>query len=72
MKFKTFKIGKKFWMSGKEYLCTDIGTRTVIAVQLSASVKRDPTWLNGPPYAVAEYVIDEYDQDVCTSRKEAE
>lgn len=25
----------------------------------------DPSWFNGPPYAVAEYVIDEDDLEVC-------
>ncbi len=33
MKKSEFKIGKTFWMSGKKYLCTDIGTRTVIATR---------------------------------------
>jgi hypothetical protein len=26
----------------------------------------DPSWYNGPPYAVAEYVFDEYGQQGCT------
>jgi hypothetical protein len=26
----------------------------------------DPSWYNGPPYAVAECVFDEYDQEGCT------
>lgn len=28
--------------------------------------KEDPSWLNGPPYAVAETCFDEYDQEGCT------
>lgn len=32
MKLKDFVIGKTFWMSGKQYRTTDIGTRTVIAI----------------------------------------
>lgn len=26
----------------------------------------DPSWFNGPPYAVSESVFDEYEQSVCT------
>lgn len=25
----------------------------------------EPSWFNGPPYAVAEYVFDEFDQERC-------
>jgi hypothetical protein len=32
MEFDQFKIGEEFWMSGKHYRCTDIGTRTIIAI----------------------------------------
>lgn len=28
-------------------------------------IQDDPSWLNGPPYAVAEAVFDEYDQEGC-------
>jgi hypothetical protein len=57
--------------------CTDIGTRTGIAIRIDAAEvvavlggretqsvvdpRRDPSWLNGPPYALAETVFDEYD-----------
>jgi hypothetical protein len=29
-----FTIGKTFWCEGREWLCTDIGTRTVAAICL--------------------------------------
>jgi hypothetical protein len=62
--------------------CTDIGTRTVVAIRIdhaevvSVEVRRgkpgpeaqsvvnsreDRSWLNRPPYALAETVFDEYD-----------
>jgi len=34
MKLKDFKIGKKFWINKDQYLCTDIGTRVVVAIHL--------------------------------------
>ena len=65
MKLNEFEIGKSFIMSGKLWRCTDIGTRAVIAIKLDH--EDDPSWYNGPPYAVMEYVIDEYDLDICYS-----
>lgn len=60
------KIGQRFFMSGKTWLCTDIGTRTIAAIELTQAVQDDPSWLNGPPYAVAETVIDEDDMKACS------
>jgi hypothetical protein len=37
--------------------CTDVGTRTIAAIKLD--MDHDPSWYNGPPYAVAESVFDE-------------
>jgi hypothetical protein len=34
MKLSDFKIGERFWCSGKQYQCTDIGTRVVVAVRI--------------------------------------
>ena len=59
-----FKIGETFWCSGKAWRCTDIGTRVVVAIRLDHD--DDPTWYDGPPYAVAEVVFDEYDMEGCT------
>lgn len=56
-------IAKHFQMSGsgREFRVTDIGTRTIVAVAIGEKEKADPSWLNGPPYAVAEIVFDEND-----------
>lgn len=64
MKLEQFNIGDTFYNSGGyEWLCTDKGTRTVNAIRLSAH--KDKSWFNGPPYAVNEYVFDEYDIGGC-------
>jgi hypothetical protein len=66
MKLSEFKIGMEFEMSDKQWLCTDVGTRTVAAICLDDIPQDDPSWLNGPPYAVAESVIDENDLPGCS------
>jgi hypothetical protein len=71
-----------FWCSGSLWRCTDIGTRTIIAIQidrvdvgstspewcrtLSQSEAEAEGWFNGLPYAVAEAVFDEYDLEGCS------
>lgn len=62
MKHSDFRIGLEFMMGDTRWRCTDIGTRTVIAIKLD---KEDASWYSGPPYAVAEVVIDEYDLEGC-------
>lgn len=67
MKLQEFKIGERFFLHHKEYLCTDVGTRTVACIFTSAvNIQQDLSWLRGPPYAVQEVVFDEHDIDVCT------
>ena len=65
MVHKEFVIGLEFTTEshGARWRCTDVGTRTIIAIQLDAT--REPDWYNGPPYAVAEQVFDEDDFGVC-------
>ena len=63
MKHSEFQIGQEFVMSGNRWRCTDIGTRIIAAIKLEAP---DPDWFNGPPYAVAEFCIDENDFEACT------
>lgn len=58
-----FTLGREFFCGGKRWRCTDIGTRTVIAIALDHD--DDPSWYNGPPYAVAEQVFDEDDLAGC-------
>jgi hypothetical protein len=77
MKHSEFAIGQAFTTGHGLWRCTDIGTRTVIAIRIDAAEvvavlggretqsvvdpRRDPSWLNGPSYALAETVFDEYD-----------
>ena len=70
-----FFIGREFWTESGRWRCTDIGTRTICAISLephnittrhedgteSTTITDDPSWWNGPPYAIAEHVFDEYD-----------
>jgi hypothetical protein len=65
MKLTDFKIGQSFWTTTGEWRCTDIGTRVVVAIHIGKMERQDPTWLNGPPYAIAEEVFDEYDFGGC-------
>lgn len=53
-------IGLEFYTATKRWRCTDVGTRTIVAIALDAP---DESWYNGPPYAVREMVFDEYDLD---------
>ncbi len=62
MKKEDFKIGQEFFTDTGKWRCTDIGTRTIVAIKLD---KDDKSWYNGPPYAVAEEVFDEYDFEGC-------
>ena len=59
MKHSDFKIGREFLTETGRWRCTDVGKRTISAIRLDHD--DDPSWYNGPPYAVAEHVFDEYD-----------
>jgi hypothetical protein len=65
MEHNAFRIGDRFWTATGEWQCTDVGTRTIVAVKIDPNVIADPSWLNGPPYALAEHAFDEYDLEVC-------
>jgi hypothetical protein len=82
VKHSEFTIGETFWCGERQWRCTDLGTRTVIAIRID-SVEVESTdpeqrqtldfaeaeregWFNGPPYAVAESVFDEDDLEGCT------
>src|SRR5699024_9551992 len=57
MKHPDFYIGLEFMASaGFWWRCTDVGTRTILAVQLD---RYDANWYQGPPYVVPEVVFDE-------------
>lgn len=57
-----FLIGTEFYTSTGKWRCTDVGTRVIVAIKLD---REDASWFNGPPYAVAESVFDEYDFASC-------
>lgn len=67
MKHSDFSIGKEFKTEYKKWRCTDVGTRVVIAIELKSPNGDDTTssWYDGPPYAVEEFVFDEYDLKGC-------
>jgi hypothetical protein len=58
MKHSDFKIGREFLTETGRWRCTDVGKRTITAIKLDHD--DDPSWYNGPPYALAEHVFDEY------------
>lgn len=57
MKPEEFKIGDEFYTHTGKWRCTDVGTRTIIAIKLDRDY--DTSWYIGPPYALAEDVFDE-------------
>jgi len=63
VKHSDFSMKQKFQCGGREWLVTDIGTRTVVAVELGKTPYQD--WYGGPPYAVVEEVFDENDLPGC-------
>ena len=63
MRYSDFAIGREFLTATGTWRCTDIGTRTIIAIKVSD--RSDATWFSGPPYAVAEMVFDEHDWEGC-------
>ncbi len=63
MKHSDFRIGCEFLSGSGRWRCTDVGKRTIAAIRLNHD--DDPSWYNGPPYAVVEAVFDEYDIEVC-------
>lgn len=75
MEHSEFKIGEEFRDGDHTYLCTDKGTRTILAIRVDtvtvdgAVIDREQAekegWFNGPPYALLEHVFDEYDMEAC-------
>ena len=62
MNHAEFRIGERFRTGAGWWLCTDVGTRTIIAIRDDTKHKRD---LSGPPYMFAEHIFDEYDIGGC-------
>jgi hypothetical protein len=70
VEFEDWRIGMEFWVGSAcefPYRVTDVGTRTITAIHLNRP--HDPSWYNGPPYAVPEIVFDENDLEVCYLEK---
>jgi hypothetical protein len=73
VKHLDFALDGIFWCGGRQWRCTDLGTRTVIAIRIDSVNMQSTTpklcrtldraaaeaesWFNGPPYAVAEHVF---------------
>ncbi|WP_177412511.1 hypothetical protein [Entomomonas moraniae] len=69
MKNASFEIGSKFYTTtGQCWLCTDVGIRTILAIELDP--KLDKNWFKGPPYAVKEVVFDEEEMEMCFRNEE--
>jgi hypothetical protein len=64
MRLDDFSIGDVFLCGDRRWKCTDIGTRVIVAVSMDDH--EDSSWLNGPPFAVAEVVFDEFDVEACS------
>lgn len=63
MKHADFYIGLEFVASaGFRWRCTDVGSRTILAIQLD---RKDPNWYQGPPYITKEVVFDEHEMARC-------
>jgi len=80
MKHEDFAMGLEFYTASGKWRCTDIGTRTIVAIRIDSFTKTeflasgetrceqvtdDQSWFIGPPYAVAEHIFDEFDVAGC-------
>jgi hypothetical protein len=63
MKHSDFYIGCEFLTGSGRWRCTDVGKRTIAAIRLDYD--NDPSWYNGPPYAIVEDVFDEFSIEGC-------
>jgi hypothetical protein len=68
MKHADFHIGLEFIASaGFRWRCTDVGTRTILAIHLD---RKNPDWYQGPPYIAKEVVFDEHEMEDCHRTEE--
>ncbi|NII11052.1 hypothetical protein [Oleiagrimonas sp. C23AA] len=69
MKHADFHIGLEFVGSaGFRWRCTDVGTRTILAIHLD---RGNPHWYQGPPYIAKEVVFDEHEIESCHLTQDA-
>jgi len=66
MTHPNLRIGLLFYTATGPWRFTDVGTRAITAMKRDRP--EDPSWTNGPPYAVS--VFDEEDQDGCALRED--
>ena len=59
--FADARVGDRFECNRRQWQITDKGSRVIVAVLLDEKAMADSTWLDGPPYALAETVFDEDD-----------
>lgn len=64
MKHEKFSIGCHFFNAKGKWRCTDVGTRTIVAIELDDH-SPDVSWLYGPPYNTEEVVFNEEDLKGC-------
>jgi hypothetical protein len=80
-----FYCGGNKWrctdVGSRVVIAIKLGSRTITSLDLDAEtgerlersyVKEDPSWFNGPPYAVAENVFDEYSLQSCTRERNSD
>jgi len=67
MKFEEFKIGEVFFTKTKSFICTDKGTRTVVAVEENEETKSE---MPGPFHNYEEFVFNAYDFPSCHKHKD--
>ena len=63
MVISDFRIGLTFFNCLGDWLCTDVGTRTIAAIRTADQLP--PAWYEGPPYAVEERLFNEQDMASC-------
>ena len=74
MKHSDFVIGERFQTAIGEWICTDIGTRTISAIRIpSENDEWDELhgatleqWLQGPPYVLKEELFNEKDMGLAS------
>lgn len=63
MRREELVVGREFTTAAGRWRCTHVGSRVVVAIRFDHP--EDPSWYDGPPYAVHEVVFDQYDLPAC-------
>lgn len=62
MEREDFKINQLFFTHSGQWMCTDVGTRTITAVDYKTYLESGD---KSAPYSIVEYSFDMYDMDGC-------